>query len=246
MFLCSKIILKKPLMTCRISIYVIGILVFASGCSGTRQSSSPAKGSTSSQTKVVNKDPKFLDDISVTPESSSTSVKGSKQKNNNGGRNYSSIPNSSDVGKTFPLQLKYAMLLNTEVGEIRNERLFQFIDDWYGTRYCMGGTTKTCIDCSGFVQTFFSAVYGMTIPRTSKEQHSFANKISSKKLKEGDLVFFNTRGGISHVGIYLMNNKFVHASTSGGVMISDLDEPYYSKRFVSAGRVDMQVESAGR
>ena len=70
-------------MTCRISIYVIGILVFASGCSGTRQSSSPAKGSTSSQTKVVNKDPKFLDDISVTPESSSTSVKGSKQKNNN-------------------------------------------------------------------------------------------------------------------------------------------------------------------
>jgi lipoprotein Spr len=233
-------------MICRISLYVIGILIFASGCSGPRQSASPGKTSTSTQARVVNKNPKFLDDISLTPESSSSTVKGARQKKTTSDRSYSGIPNSSDVGKTSALQLKYAMLMNTEVGEIKNERLYQFIDDWYGTRYCMGGTTKTCIDCSGFVQTFFSAVYGITIPRTSKEQYSFANKISSKKLKEGDLLFFNTRGGVSHVGIYLMNNKFVHASTSGGVMISDMDEAYYSKRFISAGRVDRQVEMAGK
>lgn len=229
-------------MTCRISLYVIGVLIFASACSGTKQVSSSGSTSASSHPKVVNKNPKFLDDISLTPESSSTPVNGNKQKKSNNDRAYSSIPGSSDVRKTFPLQLKYAMLLNTEAEEIRNERLYRFIDDWYGTRYCMGGTTKTCVDCSGFVQTFFSAVYGVTIPRTSKEQYGFANKISSKKLKEGDLLFFNTRGGVSHVGIYLMNNRFVHASTSGGVMISDIEEPYYAKRFISAGRVDMQIE----
>lgn len=240
-----EIILKKPVMTCRISVYVIGIIVFASACSAPKQSATSTRSNNTSQAKVVNKNPKFLDDISLSPESSETSVKAGKQNISNE-RNYSAIPNSSDVGKTFPLQLKYAMLLNAEVDEIRNERLYQFIDDWYGTRYCMGGTSKTCIDCSGFVQTFFSAVYGVTVPRTSKEQYGFADKISSKKLKEGDLLFFNTRGGVSHVGIYLMNNRFVHASTSAGVVISDMDEAYYSKRFISAGRVDMRADAAGR
>ena len=153
-----------------------------------------------------------------------------------------SIPKESNVS----LQAKYARLLNTDADEIRNPVMFQFIDDWYGTKYCLGGTTKTCIDCSAFVQTFFSSVYNVTIPRTAKEQYDASNKISIKKLKEGDLLFFNTRGGISHVGIFLMNNKFVHASTTGGVMISDMFEPYYVKHFIGAGHIDNRIETAGR
>ncbi|MGC4036295.1 MAG: NlpC/P60 family protein [Chitinophagaceae bacterium] len=224
-------------MTCRIFVYVTAILIFVSSCSAPKQSTSSRKNDSSSA-KVVNKNPKFLDDISVDPGSSTTTVNGNRQKSaNNSSRNTTNPPNSYDAGKAFPLQLKYAMLLNAEVQDINNERLFQFIDDWYGTRYCMGGTSKTCIDCSGFVQTFFSSVYGISIPRTSKEQYSFASRISSKKLREGDLVFFNTRGGVSHVGIYLMNNKFVHASTSLGVVISGLDEAYYHKHFIGAGRI---------
>jgi lipoprotein Spr len=59
-------------------------------------------------------------------------------------------------------------------------------------------------------------------------------------LREGDLLFYNTRGGISHVGIYLQNNKFVHAASSGGVMISDIFDPYWMKRFMGVGRVERQ------
>jgi lipoprotein Spr len=62
-----------------------------------------------------------------------------------------------------------------------------------------------------------------------------------KEIREGDLIFFNTKGKISHVGVYLQNNKFVHASTSSGVMISDLSEPYWSKRFSCAARPDTSL-----
>ena len=65
----------------------------------------------------------------------------------------------------------------------------------------------------------------------------FSQEISKESLQEGDLVFFHQRKGISHVGMYLSNNKFVHASTSMGVIISDLNEPYWTKRFVKAGRI---------
>ena len=83
-----------------------------------------------------------------------------------------------------------------------------------------------------------SDVYGFTLPRTAREQFKEGHRVSKTELKQGDLVFFNTTGGISHVGIYLQNNKFVHASTSFGVTISDLFDPYYLGRFLGVGRMD--------
>jgi cell wall-associated NlpC family hydrolase len=139
------------------------------------------------------------------------------------------------------VQLKYAVLLNTEVEALQNTILLESVDEWYGTRYRMGGTSKNGIDCSAFVQAVFAAAYGMTLPRTAREQHRVAQRISRAELKEGDLVFFNTRGGVSHVGIYLQNNKFIHASTSKGVTVSDLFEPYYLKRFIAAGRIESDL-----
>ena len=115
--------------------------------------------------------------------------------------------------------------------------MLEFIEEWYGTPYRYGGTTKKGIDCSAFVNFFMSAVYALAIPRNSKEQYDAAKKIRKKQLEEGDLVFFNTRGGISHVGVYMGNNKFVHASTSSGVVISDMDDEYFAKRYVASGRV---------
>lgn len=143
---------------------------------------------------------------------------------------------SRDIEKASPLQLKYSQLLNTDVEQIQNLSLYQTIDDWYGTRYRLGGTSKTGIDCSAFVQTIFSSVFGITLPRMARDQYKATRRISRTELQEGDLLFFNTRGGVSHVGIYLQNNKFVHASVSG-VMISDMFEPYYVRHFISAGRV---------
>ena len=112
------------------------------------------------------------------------------------------------------------------------------MDSWYGTRYVYGGTTKNGIDCSAFTREMYRGAYGIELPRTAREQYGRVRKISSTELREGDLVFFNTTGGVSHVGMYLGNNKFVHASTSRGVTISDLYETYYITHFIGAGRID--------
>jgi lipoprotein Spr len=81
-----------------------------------------------------------------------------------------------------------------------------------------------------------ASAFGVPIPRTVREQYERTERVEKIALQQGDLVFFNTTGGISHVGIYLVNNKFVHASTSSGVMISDLGDDYYSRKYVGAGR----------
>lgn len=146
-----------------------------------------------------------------------------------------SKPNAVEAASS--IQLKYAILLNTEVENVPNTELLKKIDEWYGTKYCMGGTTNRCIDCSAFMQVLFATVYGVSLPRTAREQYRISTRISRTELKEGDMVFFNTRGGVSHVGFYLQNNKFVHASTSG-VTISDLFDPYYLRRFIGVGRVE--------
>lgn len=137
------------------------------------------------------------------------------------------------------LQLKYSILLNTEVENVKSIELYKKIEEWYGTRYCMGGTTIRCIDCSAFMQVLFSTVYGFSLPRTAREQYKVSTKISRPEMKEGDLLFFNTQGGVSHVGFYLQNNKFVHASTNG-VIISDIYDSYYLRRFIGVGRIDTE------
>lgn len=142
------------------------------------------------------------------------------------------------------LQFKYSIMLNVAVEELTNYRLLEFIEEWYGTRYVYGGSTKRGIDCSAFSGTLQATVFGRTLPRIAQDQFLYSERISRTRLREGDLVFFNTIGGISHVGVYLKNNKFIHASSSHGVMISDLNDAYYSKRFIAAGRVRASAVTA--
>lgn len=149
---------------------------------------------------------------------------------------------SSSIENASTLQLKYALLLDIEVEQALNMNLFKILDDWIGTKYKLGGSTKDGIDCSALMQILFTSLYGITLPRTAREQYNFSRKISRAELKEGDLVFFNTIGGVSHVGMYLQNNKFIHAS-SGGVTISDLYEDYWMKRFIGVGRVDQTTST---
>ena len=118
-----------------------------------------------------------------------------------------------------------------------NQSLYQFIEEWLGTRYQFGGTSKSGIDCSSFSGLLQKNIYGFDLPRNARQQYENAEKINFNEIKEGDLLFFNTRGGVSHVGVYLFNNYFVHASTSQGVIINSLDESYYKRRFLSAGRI---------
>lgn len=191
------------------------------------------------------KEIKFLDDIAVSPDAAGVkNVPVSKSAGPSAPadvaeprRTIEVIP-ASTIEKASTLQLKYAVLLNVEVELLENDALLAHIDEWYGTKYRMGGTTKVGIDCSAFVQTIYLSAFAVSLPRTAREQYNTSRIISATELKEGDLVFFNTTGGISHVGIYLQNNKFVHASSSYGVIISDMFDPYYVRRFVGAGRVE--------
>jgi lipoprotein Spr len=202
---------------------------------------------------------KFIDDIAVTPAPpTATPVEAKKeaavttvQSRSINVEETTPAPapsffgdRSSAIESASSLQLKYSVLLNTEVEQLQNTILLENLDEWYGTRYRMGGMTKNGVDCSAFVQSVFAGAFGITLPRTAREQYRVSRRISRTELQEGDLLFFNTRGGVSHVGIYLQNNKFIHASTSKGVTISDMFEPYYLQRFVGAGRMDQELSSS--
>lgn len=190
--------------------------------------------------KTVKKETKFLNQIDVPVESSKSKMEGEVAApiaRKEFQKTREKTLRKDDAEDLSALQIKYAVLMNTPAEEVRNKRMFEFIDDWYGTPYRLGGATKKGVDCSAFSQFLFAAVYGLSMPRTAREQYNLTTRISRTELKEGDLIFFNTRGGISHVGVYLQNNKFVHASTSGGVMISDIFEEYWARKFVGVGRL---------
>ena len=189
---------------------------------------------------------KFLDNIQVEVAPSSVEQRSrfseleqqyfSKKENTISANN---IP--AKVENASKLQIKYALILDTEIEQIQNVNLYDGIDEWMGTRYRLGGSSKSGIDCSALVQTLYVTQYGISLPRTAREQYDATERISRTDLKEGDLVFFNTQGGVSHVGIYLQNNKFVHASSSG-VTISDLFDAYWEKRFIGVGRYERKQD----
>lgn len=183
---------------------------------------------------------KFLDDISIEPVAEEPAGMISKPVATPAVKKdllALGATGSSSVEGAEALQFKYSLLLDIEVELIKNISLFRLIDDWYGVKYLYGGSTKRGIDCSALMQILFTSLYGVALPRTAKMQYDFSKRISRTELKEGDLLFFNTRGGVSHVGMYLSNNKFLHSSTSNGVTISDMFDPYYSKRLIGVGRV---------
>ncbi len=121
---------------------------------------------------------------------------------------------------------------------IESSNLNDYIRQWLNSPYKYGGMSKKGVDCSGFTSRMMEDVYNFQIPRTAEEQYENGRKISDGRMRAGDLVFFrNVRGkGIDHVGVYLGNKSFAHASNNAGVIISDLDEDYYRKRYVGACR----------
>lgn len=227
----------------RIVLFLLLVASLAS-CSGLKPLNSsivPSSMRTTNTTaSSVKKDSKvtFLDDISVSAATpaSNTGLSVDTRTTKKAVPEYTVAPVA-----VSGLQKKYAGLLNVDpqlLTDPGTTDLLAEIDDWYGTRYKYGGSSKTGIDCSAFTQTIYSSVFGMSIPRTASEQFKSAKIISTTELQQGDLVFFNTTGGVSHVGIYLTNNKFVHASSTGGVKISDMFETYYLRRYLGAGRLD--------
>lgn len=239
-------------------IYSLLCVVLLSSCSqlkslSSRDNSTPTKPSQKSNAKKV----RFLDNISVNPGQVVTSKhamgpampSSEKRKKQRDSYNQYVRPavNGGDIERADWLQLKYAILLDATVEKLTNVNLLKLIDEWYGTTYCMGGSTKDCIDCSAFTHIILQEVYNVNVPRTAEEQYKSSQHINLEDLEEGDLVFFNTNGGndMSHVGVYMLNNKFVHAATSGGVMVSDLNDSYWKPRYRAAGRYIIPTASVG-
>jgi lipoprotein Spr len=112
---------------------------------------------------------------------------------------------------------------------------------WLGVPYKYGGTSHSGVDCSGLVMEVFNDAANVKLPRDSRSQQSYCRKIDAKNLQPGDLVFFSSKAGgdnVSHVGMYVGDNSIIHASTSRGVIISDLSENYYKNHYYSSGRVE--------
>lgn len=224
------------------------LLLVLSGCSTVKTFTSNLKAPRASQNNLnpqaaENESIEFLENISVTPgkiymkkSSGSAAFESVSVKKTP----YDIMPNNlSDIEKANWLQLKYSIKMDVAVEEITNISLLQKIDDWWGTPYCLGGSSKNCVDCSFFTLDVMKQIYNVDLKRTAAQQYEQSSKIEWADLKEGDLIFFKTEGrrNISHVGIYMTNNKFAHASTSQGVTISDLADPYWQRRLYSLGRV---------
>ncbi len=222
--------------------YLLLMMLIFTSCKTGSKITSKDNSSTNEQKGRSSREITFIDGIEISPGSVVTSShKPSTTKSK--ATNYE-VPSfdisttSIDIEKATNLQFKYALLLDTYVENLSNIKLIMEIDEWWGTSYCMGGNTKNCIDCSAFTGTIMRNNFNVNLPRTAAEQFNQSKRIEKENLKEGDLVFFKTkRDYINHVGIFLINDKFVHASTSQGVTISDLKESYWSERFAGFGRV---------
>lgn len=107
---------------------------------------------------------------------------------------------------------------------------------WLGTPYKYGGNTLKGTDCSGFVLTVYEVVFNKKLPRQSTQQHKEARPVTAKKLAPGDLYFFDINGkGVSHVGMHITEDCFIHASTQKGIIVNSLKEAYYAKSHVGFG-----------
>lgn len=159
--------------------------------------------------------------------------------------NHLSHPEKLSVGQTLILPEVNRNQLDTLAsrGSIRrntgaNSDIVAIAKKYIGTPYHYGGTTPKAFDCSGYIGYIYKQV-GVKLPRTSRDQSRFATWVSREGLIPGDLIFFTTNGtgGVSHVGMYIGNDQFIHASTKHGVTITSLSKDYYSRRYVTARRV---------
>ena len=229
------------------------MIAFLVSCNTIQKVASSAKtamtsSKTNKQTIVSNKpyvkeEIEFLDNLSVTPgkvfiKRSSIGIESETASISNF-KNEIMPSNLSEVEQANWLQLKYSIKMDVAVESINNISLLKKIDEWYGTPYNYGGSTKNGVDCSYFTLDVMQGVFNINLKRTAAEQYEQTSRINWEDLKEGDLIFFKTEGPnkISHVGIYLSNNKFVHSSVRNGVTISDLSDPYYQRTLYSMGRL---------
>jgi cell wall-associated NlpC family hydrolase len=126
--------------------------------------------------------------------------------------------------------------LDPTPSEIQKQLKFEY-QRWQGTHHRLGGSSRSGVDCSGFVKAVYKNIFEMELPRTTKAQAKLGRPVIKSELQPGDLVFFKPPSYPRHVGIYLSNAEFIHASKSKGVTISRIDPYYWGKYFWTARRL---------
>jgi cell wall-associated NlpC family hydrolase len=224
------------------------LIIHLTGCEVFRpapRSTDNLSASANNQVSGSKSKPVFIQDISTesgdkAPAKSANIVPVKNSSSSSGAPAPGPVPHPVGTDDYNQLKFKYSILTNTPVEDLSNLRLLIFMDQWYGVPYHFGGTSRSGIDCSAFSSLLLSNVYNENqLPRMSADQYKATRRLSKKELQEGDLVFFHTYGKghkVTHVGVYLYNNRFVHASVAG-VQISNMSEGYYLTHYVGAGRV---------
>jgi cell wall-associated NlpC family hydrolase len=217
------------------------LLINLAGCDVFRPASRSTDNlavTSGNQSAGVKSKPVFIQNIST--ETTGQPVRTTESNTYNAPVSSKPMPHPVGTDDYNQLKFKYSILTDMPVEDLSNIRLLIFMDQWYGVPYHYGGTSRDGIDCSAFSSLLLSSVYNENqLPRMSADQYKATRRVAKKDLQEGDLVFFHTLGKghrVTHVGVYLYNNRFVHASVAG-VQISNLGEGYYMSHYIGAGRV---------
>jgi len=144
-------------------------------------------------------------------------------------------PKQSQVPASKPAHLQ--VIKGASADAKIEKRLREEYRRWQGTRHRLGGTGSRGIDCSGFVQAIYKDIFNIDLPRTTKAQVKQGRSISFKELRAGDLVFFQPPTYPRHVGIFISDSEFVHASKNKGVTLSKIDKTYWGKYYWTARRL---------
>ena len=148
------------------------------------------------------------------------------------------IPDKKEVEKIVSGERDFRKEKNEAIAPLDRSKMMREISKYMGVPYLHGGTTMQGIDCSAYTMAVYDKSVKRQLPRLAHDQYKVGKQVAFQDLKFGDLIFFNTTGEqASHVGIYLGDDLFAHASVSLGVTISSLQSSYYEKRYEGARRV---------
>lgn len=152
-----------------------------------------------------------------------------------------SSKSTGSTGSYKPTELSWPSKSETAAMAPQSQALLSAAHEWLGVPYRYGGNDRKGVDCSGLVLQVYKDALGIKLPRNSREQHDYCTAIAKGSLIPGDLIFFATgkdKKRVSHVGIFIGDNLMIHASSSKGVILSNINSQYYSRTYAGSGIVD--------